>query len=132
MKIIHTSDWHLGRSLYGRKRYDEFENFLDWLAELIENEGIEALLVSGDVFDNIAPSNRSQELYYSFLCKIASSECRHVVITAGNHDSSSFLNAPREILRFLNVPSQTASFYSGYDMQDFLLTRVEFYVVWFI
>jgi exonuclease SbcD len=103
MKIIHSSDWHLGRSLYGRKRYDEFEAFLNWLAELIENEEIDALLVAGDIFDNIAPSNRAQELYYSFLCRIASSECRHVVITAGNHDSASFLNASRDLLRFINV-----------------------------
>lgn len=103
MKIIHTSDWHIGRSLYGRKRYDEFEAFLNWLAGYIKNEEIEALLVSGDIFDNIAPSNRAQELYYRFLCSVVGSHCRHVVITAGNHDSPSFLNAPREVLRFLNV-----------------------------
>ncbi|MEN6349883.1 MAG: exonuclease SbcCD subunit D C-terminal domain-containing protein [Syntrophomonas sp.] len=103
MKIIHTSDWHIGRTLYGRKRYDEFEAFLNWLADYIKNEEIEALLVSGDIFDNIAPSNRAQELYYRFLCSVVDSRCRHVVITAGNHDSPSFLNAPREVLRYLNV-----------------------------
>lgn len=103
MKIIHTSDWHIGRSLYGRKRYDEFEAFLNWLAEYIKREEIEVLLVSGDIFDNIAPSNRAQELYYRFLCSVVGSRCRHVVVTGGNHDSPSFLNAPREVLRFLNV-----------------------------
>jgi exonuclease SbcD len=103
LKIIHTSDWHIGRSLYGRKRYDEFEAFLNWLADYIRNEEIEALLVSGDIFDNIAPSNRAQELYYRFLCSVVDSPCRHVVVTGGNHDSPSFLNAPREVLRFLNV-----------------------------
>lgn len=103
MKIIHTSDWHIGRSLYGRKRYDEFEAFLNWLAGYIRNEEIEVLLVSGDVFDNIAPSNRAQELYYRFLCSVVDTHCRHVVVTGGNHDSPSFLNAPREVLSFLNV-----------------------------
>ncbi len=103
MKIIHTSDWHIGRSLYGRKRYDEFEAFLNWLSGYIKNEQIEVLLVSGDIFDNIAPGNRAQELYYRFLCSIADSHCHHAVITAGNHDSPSFLNAPREVLRYLNV-----------------------------
>ena len=103
MKLIHTSDWHIGRSLYGRKRYEEHEAFLVWLADLIEEEKVEALLVAGDVFDNSTPSNRAQELYYRFLCRVANSACRHVVITAGNHDSPSFLNAPREVLRFLNV-----------------------------
>ncbi len=103
MRILHTSDWHLGRTLYGRRRYEEFEAFLDWMAENIEQRGVEALLIAGDVFDTTTPSNRAQELYYRFLCRVAASECRHVVIVAGNHDSPSFLNAPRELLRVLNV-----------------------------
>ncbi|OPL16671.1 MAG: exonuclease sbcCD subunit D [delta proteobacterium ML8_D] len=103
MKIIHTSDWHLGRSLYGRKRYKEFEAFLSWLVETIKKNEIDALLLSGDVFDTSVPSNRAQGLYYRFLCRVAASSCRHVVIVAGNHDSPSFLNAPRELLRALDV-----------------------------
>ncbi|MCE5265655.1 MAG: exonuclease SbcCD subunit D C-terminal domain-containing protein [Deltaproteobacteria bacterium] len=103
MKLLHTSDWHLGRALDGRKRYDEYEAFLNWLAELIENQCIDALLVAGDVFDSSTPSNRAQELYYRFLCRVTASPRRHVVVTAGNHDSPSFLNAPRELLKFLNI-----------------------------
>jgi exonuclease SbcD len=103
MKVLHTSDWHIGRTLYGRQRYEEFEAFLDWLAGLIEKEGIDVLLVAGDVFDNSTPGNHAQELYYRFLCRVAASSNRHVVVTAGNHDSPSFLNAPRELLKFLNV-----------------------------
>jgi exonuclease SbcD len=103
IKILHTSDWHLGRSLYGRKRYEEFAAFLDWLAKTIEDEKIDVLLVSGDVFDTSTPSNRAQALYYQFLCRIAGSCCRHVVVIAGNHDSPSFLNAPKDLLRALNV-----------------------------
>jgi len=103
MKLLHTSDWHIGRALYGRKRYDEFEAFLNWLAGLIEDEKIDALLVAGDVFDNSTPSNRAQELYYRFLCRVAASSNRHVIVIAGNHDSPSFLNAPKELLKFLNI-----------------------------
>ena len=103
MKLLHTSDWHLGRALYGRKRYDEYEAFLNWLAALIETEGIDVLLVAGDVFDNSTPSNHAQELYYRFLCRLAASPNRQVVITAGNHDSPSFLSAPQELLKFLNI-----------------------------
>lgn len=104
MKILHTSDWHLGRSLYGRRRYDEFEAFLDWLAEHIEREQIDLLLIAGDVFDTTAPGNRAQELYYSFLCRIAhSATCRQVVVIGGNHDSPSFLNAPKALLGALRV-----------------------------
>lgn len=103
MKLLHTSDWHLGRTLYGRRRYGEFEAFLDWLAETMRQQGTEVLVVAGDIFDTTAPSNRAQQLYYRFLCQVAASPCRHVVIVAGNHDSPSFLNAPRELLRALNV-----------------------------
>lgn len=103
MRVLHTSDWHIGRTLYGRKRYEEFEAFLTWLAETIQQNEIDALLVAGDVFDTSAPSNRAQELYYRFLCRVAASSCRHVVVVAGNHDSPSFLNAPKELLKALDV-----------------------------
>ncbi len=103
MKIIHTSDWHIGRSLYGRKRYPEYEAFLEWLAQYIESQEVDALLVAGDIFDSKTPSNRAQELYYRFLCRVAGSSCRHVVICSGNHDSPSLLDAPAELLRFLNI-----------------------------
>ncbi len=103
MKLLHTSDWHIGRTLYGRKRYEEYEAFLNWLAGTIQQNEIDALLVAGDVFDTSAPSNRAQELYYRFLCRVATSSCRHIVVVAGNHDSPSFLNAPKELLKALDV-----------------------------
>ncbi|MEB2332384.1 MAG: exonuclease subunit SbcD, partial [Nitrosomonas sp.] len=103
MKILHTSDWHIGKTLYGRKRYDEFEAFFSWLVETIEQEQVDVLLIAGDIFDTSTPGNRSQQLYYRFLHRVAASTCRHVVIIAGNHDSPSFLSAPRELLRALDV-----------------------------
>lgn len=103
MRILHTSDWHLGRQLYGKSRYEEQERFLFWLSQLIDEKQVDALLVSGDIFDTTTPSNRSAELYYQFLTRLIKSCCRHVVITAGNHDSPSFLNAPKEILKELKV-----------------------------
>ena len=103
LRILHTADWHLGRMLYGRRRYDEFEAFLNWLTQTLEKERIDALVVAGDIFDTGTPSNRAQELYYQFLCRVAASPCRHVVVTAGNHDSPSFLEAPKELLKALRV-----------------------------
>jgi len=103
LKLLHTSDWHIGRTLYSRKRYEEFGAFLTWLADTIQQNEIDALLVAGDIFDTSAPSNRAQELYYRFLCRVAASCCRHVVVVAGNHDSPSFLNAPKELLKALDV-----------------------------
>ena len=103
MKILHTSDWHLGRSLYGRKRYEEFSRFLDWLTETIKQEQVDILLVAGDIFDTSIPPNYAQELYYRFLHQVSTSHCQHVVIIAGNHDSPSFLTAPSALLQVLNV-----------------------------
>lgn len=117
MKLLHTSDWHLGRTLYGKRRYDEFEAFLNWLAQIIVQQGVDVLLVAGDVFDTTAPSNRAQQLYYRFLCQVAASGCRHVVIIAGNHDSPSFLDAPRELLRAMDVHVVG----SGENLQDEVL-----------
>jgi exonuclease SbcD len=67
MKILHTSDWHIGRVLYGKKSYDEFEAFFSWMAETIQEKQVDVLLVAGDIFDTSTPSNRAQELYYRFL-----------------------------------------------------------------
>ena len=103
MKVLHTSDWHLGRSLYGRKRDAEHADFLDWLLRTLVEEKIDVLLVAGDVFDTSVPSNKAQSLYYQFLCRIADSPCRHVVVIAGNHDSPSFLNAPQTLLQSLDI-----------------------------
>jgi len=103
VKILHTSDWHLGRSLYGRKRYDEFSEFLHWLKAEITRQEIDILLVAGDVFDTTTPSHHAQALYYSFLCQLADTCCRHVVVIAGNHDSPSFLTAPKALLQAMNV-----------------------------
>jgi len=103
MRLVHTSDWHLGRSLHGRRRIEEMEAFLTWLVGTIAREGASAVLVAGDIFDTGTPSNRAQEAYYRFLRDARAAGCRHVVITAGNHDSPSFLDAPRELLRGFDV-----------------------------
>ncbi|MBO7146596.1 MAG: exonuclease SbcCD subunit D C-terminal domain-containing protein [Lentisphaeria bacterium] len=103
MKILHTSDWHLGKTLGGRRRYDEFAAFLSWLIGLIREKEVTHLLLSGDVFDNTTPSSRAQELYYEFLVNARSAGCRHIVVTAGNHDSASLLDAPGLLLRPMNI-----------------------------
>jgi exonuclease SbcD len=103
MRILHTADWHLGRTLYHKTRYEEFRQFLDWLLEAVQQHAIDVLIVAGDVFDTTAPSNRAQELYYGFLSLLSKTCCRHVVIIAGNHDSPTFLEAPRKLLKSFDV-----------------------------
>ena len=103
MKFLHTADWHIGRMLYSKKRYPEFTAFLDWLVAQLVDHQIDCLLVPGDIFDTRAPSNRAQQLYYDFLVRASQTSCQHIVITSGNHDSPSFLDAPKSVLRSLNV-----------------------------
>jgi exonuclease SbcD len=103
MKLLHTSDWHLGRALYGRRRNEEFSQFLDWMIDIITSQTVDVLLIAGDIFDTTTPSNWAQNLYYQFLTRIQHTGCRHVVITAGNHDSASFLEAPAGILKTMNI-----------------------------
>ncbi|MDD4573222.1 MAG: exonuclease subunit SbcD [Sphaerochaeta sp.] len=103
MKLLHTSDWHLGRMLYRQKRYEEFSLFLDWLLATIEEQQIDILLVSGDIFDTTTPSNMAQKLYYNFLSRLSATSCHSTVIIGGNHDSPTFLNAPKALLQAFNV-----------------------------
>lgn len=103
IKVLHTSDWHLGRNLYGRRRQAEFAAFLDWLLVCMASQQVDVLVVAGDIFDTSTPGTAAQELYYRFLAQVAASACRHVVIVGGNHDSPSFLDAPSGLLRALDV-----------------------------
>lgn len=103
MKILHTSDWHIGHRLYSKERDQDHKLFFDWLIETIEAEKIDLLLVAGDIFDIGFPSNSALKLYYETLTRISNSHCRNVIITGGNHDSISTIDAPKDILNFLNI-----------------------------
>lgn len=103
MKILHTADWHLGASLGNFRRYDEFEQMLAFLIGLIRKEQIRCVIIAGDIFDVPIPPNRAVELYYRFLTDCAEAGVRFCIITAGNHDSASFIEAPGELLKRLHV-----------------------------
>lgn len=99
MKIICTSDWHLGNLFHGNDRLPEHRHFLSWLLARIKEQHPDALLIAGDIFDNGNPSAAAQSAYYEFLAD-ATETCpdMNVVIIAGNHDSASRLEAPRALL----------------------------------
>lgn len=103
MRILHTSDWHLGASLEGVSRDPDHRLFLNWLAETIERESVDVLVIAGDVFDQAHPSAEAQRLYFQFLHRLRGGRLRKVVIVGGNHDSASRLDAPGEILDALDV-----------------------------
>jgi exonuclease SbcD len=115
MKLLHTSDWHLGQNFMGRSREEEHLAFLEWLFNVIEEQSIDALVVAGDIFDTGTPPNYALELYYNFLTKLSiSSSCKNIIITAGNHDSVATLKAPKELLKALNIHVVT----SGDENED--------------
>jgi DNA repair protein SbcD/Mre11 len=103
MKIIHTADWHLGQKFLYNDREAEHAHALVWLKELIISENVEVLIIAGDIFDIGNPPNYAQSLYYNFLVSLQNSCCRHIIIVGGNHDSPSMLNAPKDVLRALNI-----------------------------
>jgi exonuclease SbcD len=99
MRVIHTSDWHLGQELHGFDRGVEHDAFLGWLAsQLIELEA-DALIVTGDVYDTVNPPILAQQRLYQFVKRILTT-CPHlqVVFIGGNHDSPTRLELPRHLL----------------------------------
>jgi len=103
MRVLHTSDWHLGKRLEQCERTDEHQHFLDWLVQTIQAQKIELLVIAGDIFDTSSPSNTALKQYYDFLWHLRGTCCRDIVIVGGNHDSVATLNAPKELLRYFNV-----------------------------
>lgn len=99
MKLLTTSDWHIGNLFHGNDRLEEHKHFLKWLIDKIDEEQPDALLVAGDVFDNGNPSASAQSAYYAFIAD-ATQLCpdMQIIITAGNHDSANRLEAPRALL----------------------------------
>jgi exonuclease SbcD len=103
MRILHTSDWHLGKKLFKLDRSPEHEHFLNWLLSTLIEEQIDILLIAGDVFDSPSPPHQSLELFYNFLYRVSAETQTHTYIIAGNHDSALLLEAPSKILSLHRV-----------------------------
>ena len=97
MRLLHTSDWHLGQTFINQSREKEQRAFIDWLRETIEKERIDVLVVAGDIFDTYNPPLFAEELYYQFLAK--SSMLKKAIFIAGNHDSIAKLNTAKPLLQ---------------------------------
>ncbi|EKM0363851.1 exonuclease subunit SbcD [Cronobacter turicensis] len=102
MRILHTSDWHLGQNFYAKSRAAEHEAFLDWLLEAAMAHQVDAIIVAGDIFDTGAPPSYARELYNRFVVKLQGAQCPLIVL-GGNHDSVATLNESRELLACLNT-----------------------------
>lgn len=101
LKVLHTSDWHLGKKLFQEDLLSYQEEFLSWLLYTVKKEKIDILLIAGDIFDTPIPAANAQKAYFNFLSKV-SSLCQTFIIS-GNHDSSALLSAPKALLEDKNI-----------------------------
>ncbi|MGL4604331.1 MAG: exonuclease subunit SbcD [Iodobacter sp.] len=102
MKIIHTSDWHLGQHFMGKTRQAEHQAFSDWLIATAIREEADAILVAGDIFDTGSPPSYARELYNRFIVALQSSKIQ-LIILGGNHDSVATLSESKSLLARLNT-----------------------------
>lgn len=104
IRLLHTSDWHLGHSLYDIPRHHEQALFLRWLIERLIEEDVDALLIAGDVFDGANPSAEAQQALYDFLAETRQRRPGlDIILIGGNHDSAARLDAPNSVLRELGI-----------------------------
>ena len=92
MKILHTSDWHIGKRLLSRERLDEQAEVLDEIVDICDREEIDLVLIAGDIFDTYTPSAEAEELFYQKIKKVAG-QGRAVLLISGNHDDGVRLSA---------------------------------------
>ncbi|CAI1592298.1 Nuclease sbcCD subunit D [Serratia quinivorans] len=121
MRLIHTSDWHLGQYFFTKSRAAEHQAFLRWLIEQIEQQQVDALIVAGDLFDTGSPPSYARELYNRFVVELQRTGCQLVVL-GGNHDSVATLNESRELLSCLNT-TVIANAQSETEQQILVLNR---------
>lgn len=104
MKVLHTSDWHIGQVFHNYSREEEHKYFFEQLKSIIINDKPDVVVVSGDVFHTATPTIVSQRLYYNFIVDLSRLDSDlQIVITSGNHDSPSRLEAPRPLWEAFNV-----------------------------
>ncbi len=104
MKILHTSDWHLGKKLHQFDLLEDQRYFLQWLTDYINEQQINLLLIAGDIFDTAHPPMGAQELYNNFLAQLFKANYpEKIIITDGNHDGRANMRVPKSILKALNI-----------------------------
>src|SRR5471032_671629 len=102
MRILHTSDWHLGQHFIGKTRQTEHQAFIGWLIEQINLHAVDAVIVAGDIFDTGAPPSYARELYNHFVVELHRTGAQ-LVILGGNHDSVATLAESKSLLACLNT-----------------------------
>lgn len=102
MRILHTSDWHLGQHFISKSRAYEHKLFTQWLIGQVKENQIDTVVIAGDVFDTGAPPSYARELYNQFVVEINKLGCQLIVL-GGNHDSVATLNESKQLLAYLDA-----------------------------
>ncbi|RVT46738.1 exonuclease subunit SbcD [Rheinheimera sediminis] len=102
MRILHSSDWHLGQHFIGKSRADEHKALFGWLKQQIELHQVDALIVAGDIFDTTTPASYARELYHQLIVDLQPTGCQ-LVMLGGNHDSVAVLQEGKELLACLHT-----------------------------
>lgn len=99
LRLLHTSDWHIGQELHGHDRQEEHDAFLMWLLDQVGQLEVDALVVTGDIFDVANPPVTATARFYGFLRDtLAHHPALQIVIVGGNHDSAARINLPGALL----------------------------------
>ena len=93
MKIVHTSDWHLGKTLDGFSRLPEQEEFIEEFVQLVNEQKVDLVIVAGDIYDNCNPPARAETLFYNAVKRLSNNGKRAILVVAGNHDNPERLEA---------------------------------------
>lgn len=102
MRVLHTSDWHLGQHFFGKTRQAEHAALCQWLVAQVQERAIDVVLIAGDIFDTSTPPSYAREQYNQLVIALHEVDCQ-LVIVAGNHDSVAVLNESKELLHRLNT-----------------------------
>ena len=102
-RVLHTADWHLGKTLGDLSRREEHARFLEFLLATVQSEQIDLLIIAGDIFDSANPPQSAEKQYFDFLVSLRRETSCKVLIIAGNHDSPAGLDAPKQLLDALEI-----------------------------
>lgn len=125
MRILHTSDWHLGKTLEGHDRHDEQVRFCDNLIDLVEENNVDLVLIAGDIYDSYNPPSSAESLFYRTIERLAKDGSRPVFIIAGNHDNPDRLESVRPLVEGLGITilgyprsQATRGKYRGFSIEE--------------
>jgi len=123
MKILHTSDWHLGKSLEGFSRLEEQEKFIEDFIGIVKDNNVDLVIIAGDIYDNGNPPARAEKAFYNSLKELSEGGKRAILVIAGNHDNPERLSAASPLayehgVIILGTPKSTAEVgtYGGFEI----------------